>query len=157
SRVGRAPVDRERFRKEEAEATALTDEPGLCADDSHLAPTGCVPHRLALSDRLGDVLDGLDALLDSLLDERHHGLPRSGPVGGHRCVLERHSSNEHACCPSYAARGYVAGSPHRWESRRPRVSKPENSAPQTILIPSLSVPIRNSPGLGVGPRDPNQP
>jgi len=50
SALGRAPLDRERFRKEEPESTALADEPGLGTDDSDLAPAGCVAHRSALTD-----------------------------------------------------------------------------------------------------------
>src|SRR6516164_4682486 len=47
--LGHAPVDRERFRKEKPESTALADEPGLGTDDSHLAPAGSVAHRSALT------------------------------------------------------------------------------------------------------------
>jgi hypothetical protein len=51
--LGDGPVDRARFRKQEPEATALADEPGLRAHDSHLAPAGCVAHRPALTDCMG--------------------------------------------------------------------------------------------------------
>jgi hypothetical protein len=48
--LGHAPVDRERFRQEEPESTALADEPGVGTDDSHLASAGYVAHRSALTD-----------------------------------------------------------------------------------------------------------
>src|SRR5262245_34927289 len=51
--LGRAPIDRARFRKDEPESPALANEPGLRADDSHLAPARDVAHRPTLTGQMG--------------------------------------------------------------------------------------------------------